>query len=144
MHPVALDIALASLLFLANASYSWRLVWPRWKLFGRALSYLGAVAVLSLVVGHWSLLLALLHQGLGLAFHLWFCRRHGFTWYAVEDPERYVALSKAMVGYLDLPEPTARDERREPGVRLPDNVTMQCAGELPTIEWRVDVEEREP
>lgn len=44
-------------------------------------------------------LLGWLNQGTGLGFHLWFCRKHGFTWYAVEDPQRYVGLSKRAVGY---------------------------------------------
>ena len=61
---------------------------------------MSGVALLSWWLGHWSLALALAHQGLGMAGHIWFCRRHGFTWYKVEDPERYVALSKQLVGYV--------------------------------------------
>ena len=58
-------------------------------------------AALSLALGHWSLLIMGLHQGVGLGVHIWFSRKHGFTWWAVEDPEEYVRLSKAWVGYGD-------------------------------------------
>jgi hypothetical protein len=50
---------------------------------------------------------AWIHQGIGLAGHVWFSRKHGFTWYAVEDPERYVALSKAAVESLGAKGPSA-------------------------------------
>lgn len=77
---------------------TWRLVWPRWKLVGKVVFFVAGVALLSWWIGHWSILVAWVHQGVGLGFHVWFCRKHGFTWYAVEDPERYVALSRASVG----------------------------------------------
>ena len=57
-----------------------------------------AVALLSLRVGRWSVAARWAHQLLGLGFHVWFSRRHGFTWYAVEDPARYVELSRRSVG----------------------------------------------
>ena len=98
MDPLLLDLFLASPPLLLGLAATWRLVWPRWKIGGKIVAYLVGVAVASWFVGHWSVLLGWLHQGLGLVFHLWFCRRHGFTWYAVEDPERYVELSKQMVG----------------------------------------------
>jgi hypothetical protein len=75
-------------------------VWPRWKLYGKLLLHPCIYALLSLAVGHWSIVIAWLHQGLGLGGHMWFSRRHGFKWYAVEDPERYLRLSKEMVGAL--------------------------------------------
>lgn len=62
------------------------------------MAYVVGVAALSWAVGHWSVLLGWLHQGAGMAFHVWFCRKHGFTWYAVEDPAAYVALSRESVG----------------------------------------------
>lgn len=99
MNTVLLDLALSLPPLLVGLALTWRLIWPRWKVAGKIVAYLGVVAILSRYMGHWSVLVAWLHQGAGLAFHLWFCRKHGFTWYAVEDPERYVALSKAAVGY---------------------------------------------
>lgn len=93
-----LHLALASIPLVAGFAMTWRLVWPRWKLVGKVLAYWTGVAVLSHFVGWWSVVLGWLHQGLGIAFHIRFCRIHGFTWYAVEDPERYVALSKESVG----------------------------------------------
>jgi hypothetical protein len=101
VNPVVLDVLLALPPFAIAFALTWRLVWPRWKLFGKTVAYIGSIAVLSTFIGHWSVLLGWLHQGIGLGFHIWFCRRHGFTWYAVEDPDRYVALSKRMVGVAD-------------------------------------------
>ena len=134
------DLALAALPFAVGMAATWRLVWPRWKIAGKTAFYLGAVAALSLAIGHWSVVLAWLHQAVGLGIHIWFSRRHGFTWYAVEDPERYVALSKEMVGYAD-PEPAPRRDTLD-GVALPELNTMQCEGETSGVEWVVDEEDR--
>lgn len=98
MSPVLLDVLMALPPFLFGMALTWRLIWPRWKLYGKSVAYVGGVAILSLLLGHWSILLGWVHQALGLGFHVWFCRKHGFTWYAVEDPIRYVALSKEWVG----------------------------------------------
>ena len=99
MSSLAADVVLASIPMLLLATFTWRLVWPRWKLVGKLALHPCLYALLSLWVGHWSVLIAWIHQGvLGLGMHIWFSRKHGFTWYAVEDPDRYVALSKAMVG----------------------------------------------
>lgn len=101
MPSLLLHLGLAAIPLAAGLAITWRLVWPRWKLLGKVAAYLTAVGALSTFVGSWSVLLAWLHQALGIAFHIRFCGRHGFTWYAVEDPERYVALSKASVRYVD-------------------------------------------
>jgi hypothetical protein len=37
MPPLALDVLLSSIPMLALGSLSWRLVWPRWKLFAKLL-----------------------------------------------------------------------------------------------------------
>ena len=98
---VALDVALSTIPMVLLAAVTWRLVWPRWKLVAKLLIHPCVYAILSASVGHWSVLVAWLHQGvLGLGGHIWFCRRFGFTWYRVEDPERYVAESRRMVGAL--------------------------------------------
>lgn len=101
MNPLLLDVVLALPPLVVGLILTWRLIWPLWKIPGKVLVYVGAVALLSVWIGHWSILVGWLHQGLGLAFHIVFSRRHGFTWYAVEDPARYVALSKAAMGYQD-------------------------------------------
>ncbi|MEL6345687.1 MAG: hypothetical protein AAFV53_21440 [Myxococcota bacterium] len=98
-HPILLDLLLAAIPWTIGMAITARLIWPRWKVLGKALAYFGVVAVLSWWIGHWSLLVVILHQGVGMAFHIAFCRQHGFCWYAVEDPERYRQLSKQMVGY---------------------------------------------
>jgi len=99
MSPTVLtDLAIVAPLYFLALFSTWRLIWPWWKRLGKPLAFFAIVAVLSQLIGHWSLLFAVLHQGLGLGVHIWFSRKHGFTWYAVEDPERYVALSKEWVG----------------------------------------------
>src|SRR5690606_3179890 len=87
---VVLDVVLATFPMVLVASITWRLVWPRWKLFGKVLLHPFIYAILSVYLGHWSVVIAWIHQGvLGLGGHIWFSRKHGFTWYAVEDPDRY-------------------------------------------------------
>jgi hypothetical protein len=92
--------ALATIPALALAAVTWRVVWPRWKLVAKFVAHPLAYAALALVIGFWSVPIAWAHQGAGLAGHIWFCRKHGFTWYAVEDPARYVELSRAAVASL--------------------------------------------
>ncbi|MCB9796507.1 MAG: hypothetical protein H6741_27740 [Alphaproteobacteria bacterium] len=94
----ALDLALIALMQAIGLVWSWRLIWPRWKILGKTLAVLTLGAGLSLLIGHASVLLMALHLGLGLAVHVWFSRKHGFTWWRVEDPEAYVRLSKEWVG----------------------------------------------
>ena len=101
MNRIVLDVLLATIPMLLLASFTWRLVWPRWKLVAKLLLHPCFYGVLSYFVGHWSVAIAWIHQGvLGLGGHIWFSRKHGFTWYAVEDPERYVRLSKAAVATM--------------------------------------------
>jgi len=97
MQPIAVDVLLASVPALLLAAVTWRLVWPRWKLVGKLLLHPLLYFALALAIGHWSVPVAWVHQGIGLAGHIRFSQKHGFTWYAVEDPARYVALSKAAV-----------------------------------------------
>ena len=94
------DALLATVPAVLLAAVTWRVVWPRWKLVAKLLVHPLLYFALALLIGHWSVLVAWMHQGLGLAGHVWFSRKHGFTWYAVEDPARYVALSRASVEAL--------------------------------------------
>jgi hypothetical protein len=104
MATVWIDVLLATIPMVLLAAFTWRLVWPRWKLVGKLVVHPCIYAILAVFIGHWSVAIAWVHQGvLGLGGHIWFSRRHGFTWYAVEDPERYVALSKRMVDQLGGP-----------------------------------------
>lgn len=100
LQPALLDATLATIPALLLAAVTWRVVWPRWKLVGKLLLHPAIYFALALVIGHWSVLIAWAHQGAGLAGHYWFSKKHGFTWYAVEDPNRYIALSKAAVNKL--------------------------------------------
>lgn len=99
MSGLILYVLLATLPLALLASVSWRLVWPRWKLVTKLVVHPCVYAVLAYYIGFWSVVIAWIHQGVfGLGVHIWFSRRHGFTWYSVEDPERYVRLSKEWVG----------------------------------------------
>jgi hypothetical protein len=103
MSRIALDVILATIPMVLLASITWQLVWPRWKLWAKVLLHPCIYAILSAYIGHWSVLIAWIHQGVfGLGGHIWFSRKHGFTWYAVENPERYVSLSKEMIGALRI------------------------------------------
>lgn len=101
MNEILVDVAWALPPFAVGLALTWRVIWPRWKMYGKTIAYVGTVAALSYFIGHWSVLIGWLHQMTGLAFHYWFCRRNGFTWYAVEDPDRYIALSKELAGVTD-------------------------------------------
>lgn len=105
MNPLLVDVLLATVPALLLAAVTWRLVWPRWKLVGKLLLHPCLYLALALLIGHWSVPVAWVHQGVGLAGHVWFSKKHGFTWYAVEDPARYVALSKASVEALARKQP---------------------------------------
>jgi hypothetical protein len=95
------DVAIASIPMVLLAALTWRLVWPRWKLITKLILHPCIYAVLAAYIGSWTIVVAWLHQGVfGLGGHIWFSRKHGFKWYAVEDPDRYVALSKEMVSGL--------------------------------------------
>jgi hypothetical protein len=108
MHPVLLDTLLASVPAAALAAVTWGVTWPKWKLAAKLVLHPCVYALLSVYIGHWSVLVAWVHQGFGLGGHIWLSRKHGFTWYAVEDPERYVQLSKVWVARL------GKNERRSP------------------------------
>ena len=109
MNPVLLDVLWALPPLLVGLALTHRLVWPRWKIPGKIAFYVAGVGLLSTWIGSWSVLLGWLHQCVGILFHIRFSRRHGFTWYAVEDPERYVRLSREAVGLA--PEPRTDRER---------------------------------
>jgi hypothetical protein len=103
VKPILLYVILATIPAALLAALTWRVVWPRWKLVVKLVAHPCLYLALALVIGHWSVPLAWVHQGAGLAGHIWFSKKHGFTWYAVEDPERYVAASRAMVESLRRP-----------------------------------------
>ncbi len=88
-------VAIASIPALLLSAVTWRLIWPRWKRVTKLFLHPCLYAVLAVFIGPWSVPIAWVHQGIGLAGHVWFSKQYGFTWYAVEDPARYVALSKA-------------------------------------------------
>lgn len=100
MSEMAWLVFFATLPAVALAVVTWRVVWPRWKLVVKLLLHPCLYFGLALLVGYWSVPVAWVHQGIGLGGHIWFSRKHGFTWYAVEDPARYMALSRASIDAL--------------------------------------------
>lgn len=92
------DVSLALPPLVVGMVLTRRLIWPAWKVPGKIVAYIAAIAALSYWIGHWSVVIGWLHQLTGMLFHVQFCRRHGFTWYRVEDPARYRALSMRSVG----------------------------------------------
>ena len=103
MKPVVLYLLGATIPALLLAALTWRVVWPRWKLVAKLIAHPCIYLLIALAIGPWSVPIAWLHQGAGLVGHIWFCKKHGFTWYAVEDPARYVAASRDMVNSLRPP-----------------------------------------
>jgi hypothetical protein len=93
-------VVLATVPAIVLAAITWRVVWPRWKLVAKLLVHPCIYFGLALLIGSWSVPVAWLHQGVGIGGHIWFCKKHGFTWYAVEDPARYISLSKEAVARL--------------------------------------------
>lgn len=69
-----------------------RFVAPRWKLVGKLLVYLGVTGLLSATVGKWALVWIFGHQLLGVAGHIWWCRKHEINWFTCEPRDRYLAL----------------------------------------------------
>ena len=98
MPPIIFDVLLATIPMVFLTAITWQVVWPKWKLVVKVLLHPIIYTALALAIGHWAIAVAWAHQGAGLAGHVWFCKKHGFTWYSVEDPERYIRLSKEMVG----------------------------------------------
>jgi hypothetical protein len=97
-NSIIIDVLISIIPLIALAAVTWRLVWPKWKLIAKLVLHPIIYGVLSFYIGHWSILFAWAHQSiLGLGVHIRFCQKNGFTWYAVEDPERYVQLSKASI-----------------------------------------------
>jgi hypothetical protein len=93
------DIGLSLIPMVITLRFTWRLVWPRWKLYAKLLLHPFIYLLLFTYINHWVILVAWLHQGvLGLGGHIWFSHRHGFKWYAIEDPNRYMTLSRQAMG----------------------------------------------
>lgn len=66
MSSAPLDAAVATVPALVLAAVTWRVVWARWKLVGKLVLHPVLYFGLALVIGHWSILLAWVHQGAGL------------------------------------------------------------------------------
>lgn len=100
MPALLLDVILAIIPAWLLAFVTWRIIWPRWKRWGKLALHPVLYLGLALLIGHWIVPVAWIHQGFGLVGHMWFSKKHGFTWYAVENPDRYIALSRASIASL--------------------------------------------
>lgn len=100
MDPFVLTLTLAVLIEAISLSMFWRLIWPAWKRPGKAVFYLAVSAALTAWLGVWALVFVVGHPLLGWVLHWRFCKKHGFRWWHVEDPQRYVELQKEAVARL--------------------------------------------
>lgn len=55
---VVRDVALCAIPMILLTAVTWRLVWPKWKLFGKLLVHPSLYAILSLLIGPWCILIA--------------------------------------------------------------------------------------
>ncbi len=109
---------LASLPAVLLSAVTWRLIWPRWKR-AKVIVHPCVYTALAFWIGPWSVPLAWVHQVIGLTGHVWFSGKHGFKWYAVDDPARYIELSRAAVeGWVDRT--NRRSDNEFPGSRGQD------------------------
>jgi uncharacterized membrane protein len=89
---MTVDLTVAVFTWAAGYALLGRFIAPRWKIFGKLAFYLAASAVLSSLVGHWSLIWIIGHPALGIGGHIWWCRQHGIDWLTCEPRERYLEL----------------------------------------------------
>jgi hypothetical protein len=80
MYALVVDVVVATTPVLALTAVTWRLVWPRWKLVAKVVLHPLLYAGFSLLLGHSSILVARVHQRIGLAGRIWLNRKHGFSW----------------------------------------------------------------
>ncbi len=89
---MALDLAIAVVLWSVGFTLFGRFIAPRWKVGGKLVFYLAVSTVLTWWVGHWSLIWIVGHPLLGVAGHVWWCRRNGINWITCEPRDRYLEL----------------------------------------------------
>jgi hypothetical protein len=78
--------------WLAGFAVFGRFIAPRWKVWGKLGFYLGVSILLSIAVGYWALVWIIGHPGLGVAGHVWWCRKSGIHWVTCQPRGRYLAL----------------------------------------------------
>ena len=89
---VVAHLALAVIIWIAGFLLFGRFIAPHWKVVGKLLVYLVVTAILSRTVGHFALIWIIGHPALGIAGHIWWCRKHGIDWLTCEPREKYLAL----------------------------------------------------
>ena len=89
---VVLDLAIAFVLWLFGFTLFGRFVVPRWKIGGKFAFYLGVAAMLSYLIGHWSLVWIVGHPLVGIGGHVWWCSKHGIHPVTCTPRDRYLEL----------------------------------------------------
>jgi hypothetical protein len=92
-------IVVAVLFQAVLAPITWRLVWPPYKRVGKIVAFLAIASALAWFFGWWSLVFVVVHQSVGLVFHIWWCRRHDLDVWR-PDPEAYVQTQKEWVASM--------------------------------------------
>lgn len=89
---MAVDLTVAVLAWLIGYALFGRFIAPRWKVIGKLTFFLVVALVLSVVVGHWSLVWIVGHPLLGIVGHAWWCRHNGIDWLTCQPRHKYLAL----------------------------------------------------
>lgn len=79
-----------------GVGYAWmgRFVRPRWKIPGKLLFVMALTGLFSWLWGHWSVLIVLIHQGIGIFFHFQVCRKHSINPWTCQPRTEYLALQE--------------------------------------------------
>lgn len=87
-----LDLILATILWATSFLLFGRFIAPRWKAGGKLAFYLAVTALLSYLVGHWSLIWVIAHPLVGVGGHIWWCGRHEINWLTCQPRDKDLAL----------------------------------------------------
>lgn len=90
--PVLISVAIA----LVLVPITWNLICPNWKRYGKVIFSLLIATVLAINFGWWSLIFVIGHPLIGLAVHIWWCRKCGLNWKS-PDADEYRASQQAWV-----------------------------------------------
>ena len=85
-------LALAAAVWGASYLLFGRFIVPRWKVAAKLGFYLAGVALLHYLTGRWALIWVIGQPALGIAGHIWWCRRNAINWITCHPRGRYLAL----------------------------------------------------
>ena len=67
-------------------------LFPKWRRLRKITVIMVTTALLSLLVGHWSLLFIGAMALVGSGYHWWWCRKHGIDPFTAEPRDKFEAL----------------------------------------------------